>query len=43
MKDGDVELSENDDATDVGCCVGELCGELLARDDRSDPLFMDTS
>ena len=24
MKDGDVELSENDDATDVGCCVGEL-------------------
>lgn len=42
MNDGDVELSENDVATDVGCWVGELCGELLAKDERSDPLFIDT-
>lgn len=42
-KDGDVELSENDVATDVGCCVGELCGELLAKDERSDPLFIETN
>jgi hypothetical protein len=28
----------------VGCCVGEPCGDSLARDDRSDAeLCMDTS
>jgi len=37
MKAGDVEFSENAGAICVGCCVGELCGELLAREDRSEP------
>jgi hypothetical protein len=36
MKAGDVELREKAGATDVGCCVGEDSGDMLASDDRSD-------
>lgn len=44
MKGGDAECRAKADATWVGCCVGEPCGELLASDDRSeDELFIDTS
>ena len=44
MKAGDDEWSEKPEATWEGCWVGELCGELLASDDRSeDELWMDTS
>lgn len=43
MNAGEVELRENGGATVMGCCVGELCGELLASDDRSeDELCIDT-
>jgi len=43
MKAGEDEWSEKPDATWEGCWVGELCGELLASDDRSeDELWMDT-
>ena len=38
---GDDELREKAGATVCGCCVGEDSGELLARDERSEPL-MDT-
>lgn len=44
MKAGEDECSEKPEATCEGCCVGELCGELLASDDRSeDELWIDTS
>jgi len=36
MKAGDDECNTKLDATCVGCCVGEPCGELLANDDRSE-------
>src|SRR5690554_2417319 len=42
-KGGDDELREKAGATLCGCCVGDESGELLAREDRSDELWMDTS
>ncbi len=36
MKAGEDEWSEKPEATCDGCWVGELCGELLANDERSD-------
>lgn len=41
MKAGEEELSENPGATVWGCCVGEDSGELLARDERSEELWME--
>lgn len=43
MKAGDEELREKPGATVWGCCVGDDSGELLASDDRSDALEMETS
>lgn len=43
MKAGEVELRENPEATDWGCCVGEESGELLARDERSEAEEMETN
>jgi len=42
MKGGEEELREKPGATVWGCCVGEDSGELLAREERSDALEMDT-
>lgn len=43
-KGGDDELREKAaGATCWGCWVGEDSGELLAREDRSDPLCMEDS
>jgi predicted metal-binding protein len=42
MKAGDVELREKPGATVLGCCVGEESGELLANEERSDALEMET-
>jgi hypothetical protein len=42
MKAGEVELSEKPGATVLTCCVGEESGELLASEDRSDELEMET-
>jgi hypothetical protein len=42
MKAGDVELREKPGATVLGCCVGEESGELLASEERSDALEIDT-
>jgi hypothetical protein len=42
MKAGDVELREKPGATVLGCCVGEESGELLASEERSDALEMET-
>jgi hypothetical protein len=39
MKGGEDELSEKAGATDVGCCVGDDSGELLASEERSEPLM----
>ena len=37
-------LSEKPGAIVVGCCVGELCGELLAKEERSEEaLWMETN
>ena len=43
MKAGDEELREKPGAMDWGCCVGEDSGELLASDERSEALEMETS
>ncbi len=43
MKAGEDELRENPGATVWGCCVGEDSGELLASDERSEALEMETS
>ena len=43
MKAGEVELSEKPGATVLTCCVGEESGELLASEDRSDELEMETN
>jgi hypothetical protein len=43
MKAGDVELREKPGATVLGCCVGEESGELLANEERSDALEMETN
>lgn len=43
MKAADVEFREKPGATVCGCCVGEDSGELLASDDRSEALEMETS
>lgn len=42
MKAGDVELREKPGATVLGCCVGEESGELLANEERSDALEIET-
>lgn len=43
-KGGDEELSEKaDGATDCGCCMGEDSGDPLAREERSDELWIDTN
>lgn len=42
-KGGDDELSENAGATCCGCWVGDESGDVLAREDRSEALWMDTS
>jgi hypothetical protein len=41
-KGGEEVLRENPGATDWGCWVGDDCGELLAREDRSDALEIET-
>lgn len=43
MKAGDVELREKPGATVLGCCVGEESGELLASEERSDALEIETN
>lgn len=43
MKAADVEFKEKPGATVCGCCVGEDSGELLASDERSEALEMETS
>ena len=43
IKGGEDELREKPGATLLGCCVGEDSGELLAKDDLSDALEIDTS
>lgn len=42
-KAGDDELREKPGATVWGCCVGEDSGELLASEERSEALDMETS
>lgn len=42
MKAGDVELREKPGATVLGCWVGEESGELLAKEERSDELEIET-
>jgi hypothetical protein len=43
MNAAELELREKPGATVCGCCVGEDSGELLASDERSEALEMDTS
>lgn len=43
MKAAELEFKEKPGATVWGCCVGEDSGELLASDERSEALEMDTS
>lgn len=43
MNGGEVELSEKPGATVWGCCVGEESGELLASDERSEELEIETN
>jgi hypothetical protein len=43
MNGGEVELSENPGATVWGCCVGDESGELLASDERSEELEIETN
>jgi hypothetical protein len=43
MKAGEVELREKPGATVWGCWVGEDSGELLAREERSEALEMETN
>lgn len=42
MKGGEEVLREKPGATLWGCCVGEDWGELLAMEERSDALEMET-